>query len=79
MLDWLQAILLLPGRLIIYLLVAISPGVHGQLSNGVVSLYGWPPVVGSIAIYGVFTGTIAGWLFMSFSRKKHKPKLKSHR
>lgn len=65
LLDWLQALLLLPGRIVIYLLLAIAPGVHSQLSNGVESLYGWPPVAATIAIYGVLIAAFAGWKFLS--------------
>ena len=69
LLDWLQAPLLLPGRMVIYLLVAIAPGVHSQLSNGVESLYGWPPVAATIAICGVVISALAGWKGLSRFRK----------
>lgn len=70
LLDWLQALLLLPGRLAIYLIAAIAPGVHSQLSNGVESLYGWPPVAATIAIYGVLIAAVTGWKVLSRFRRK---------
>lgn len=70
MLDWLQAPLLLPGRMVIYLLVAIAPGVHSQLSNGVESLYGWFPFAATIAIYGVLIAAFVGRKFLSRFRKE---------
>ena len=72
LLDLLQAPLLLPGRMVIYLLVAIAPGVHSQLSNGVESLYGWPPVAATIAIYGVLIAAFAGWKFLSRFRTEYR-------
>jgi hypothetical protein len=72
LLEWLQALLLLPGRIVIYLLVAITSGVHSQLSNGVESLYGWPPVAATIAIYGVLIAAFTGLKFLSRYRTEYR-------